>query len=83
MSEGASLAVSIRLDRESQRHLRYLEDSGLSRSEAIREALRIAADRMKRRELIHREAELVAADQDDRREMQEIAALMERLQAEG
>jgi hypothetical protein len=38
---------------------------------------------MKRRELIHREAELVAADQNDRREMQEIAAFMESLHAEG
>ncbi len=83
MSEFASIAVSIRLDAESQRHLRSLEDSGLSRSEAIREALRIAAERLKRRELVRREAEMVASDQQDRQEMQEIASFMESLRAEG
>ncbi len=83
MSDQASLVVSTRLDAESQHHLRSLEASGLSRSEAIREAWRVAAERLRRREVVHREAALVAGDQQDRREMQEIAAFMESLRIEG
>jgi len=83
MPSGNSKSVSFRLDAESQRHLRALEAAGLTRSEAIREALRAAAERLKRRELVRREAELIAADQQDRQEMQEVAAFMESLRAEG
>ena len=83
MKEASSLAVSIRLDAESQRHLRALEAVGFSRSDAIRESLRIAAERLRRLEDIRREAEMVAADQQDRQEMLEIAAFMESLRAEG
>jgi len=83
MPSGNSKSVSFRLDAESQRYLRTLEAAGLTRSEAIREALRAAAERLKRRELVRREAELIAADQQDRQEMQEVAAFMESLRAEG
>lgn len=83
MENIARLAVSIRLDAESQRALYFLESSGLTRSEAIRKSLCVAADQLRRREMIRREAEMVAADQQDRREMLEIAAFMESLRAEG
>jgi len=83
MKEESSLAVSIRLDAESQRHLRALEAVGFSRSDAIRESLKIAAKRLRRLEDIRREAETVAADQQDRQEMLEVATFMESLRAEG
>jgi hypothetical protein len=60
-----------------------LEAAGLSRSDAIREALRVAAERVQHREVVRREAQRVAADQQDRHEMQEIAAFMESLRGEG
>jgi len=82
VSGRASQSISFRLDAESQRHLRALEASGLTRSEAIREALRAAAERLRRHELVRREAELIAADQQDRHEMQQIAAFMESLRVE-
>ena len=75
-------AVSIRLDAESQRALHDLESSGLSRSEAIRHGLRIAADQLRRKDTIRREAEMVAADQHDRQEMLNIAAFMDSLRVE-
>ena len=83
MASQDSLLISVRLDFESQRHLRVLEASGLNRSEAIREAIRGAAERLRNRETVRREAEAIAADQQDRHEMQEIAAFMESLRGEG
>jgi hypothetical protein len=38
---------------------------------------------LRRREVVRREAELIAADQQDRHEMQQIAAFMESIRAEG
>ena len=78
-----SQSISFRLDAESQRHLRVLEAAGLTRSEAIREALRGAAEHLRRREVVRREAELLAADEEDRHEMLQIAAFLEGLRAEG
>ena len=83
MSGKLSQSISFRLDAESQRHLRALEASGLTRSESIREALRYAAEGLTRRQSVRREAEMIAADQQDRLEMQQIAALMECLRGEG
>lgn len=77
------MAVSIRLDQESQRALRILEASGLTRSEAIRTGLRIAAHDLQRKEAIRREVALLEADEGDRREMLEIAAFMDGFRAEG
>ena len=77
------MAVSIRLDQESQRALRILEASGLTRSEAIRTGLRIAAHDLQRKEAVRREVALLEADEGDRREMLEIAAFMDGLRAEG
>jgi antitoxin component of RelBE/YafQ-DinJ toxin-antitoxin module len=78
-----TLAVSIRLDQEAQRALRILEASGLTRSDAIRTGLRIAARDLQRKEVIRREVALLEADEDDRREMLEIAAFLAGLRAEG
>lgn len=83
MGDTQKYAVSIRLDAEAQRNLNLLEASGLSRSEAIRKGLRVAANELRRREIIYAEAQMVANDQQDRREMLEIAAYMESLRAEG
>jgi hypothetical protein len=83
MENFSPLAVSIRLDVESQRALHILESSGLTRSEAIRQGLQVAAAQLRRKELIRREAEMVAADQQDRQEMLEIAFFMESLRVEG
>ena len=60
-----------------------LEASGLSRSEAIRKGLQVAADQLRRSEIIYAEAQMVASDQEDRQEMLEIAAFMESLRVEG
>ena len=78
-----TLAVTIRLDQEAQRALRILEASGLSRSEAIRAGLRIAAHDLQRKEAIRKEVAMLEADEDDRREMLEISAFMDGLRAEG
>jgi len=75
--------ISIRLDVQAQRSLRVLEASGLTRSEAIRKGLSIAADQLRRMDVIRQEAEMVASDQQDRHEMLEIAAFMESLRVEG
>ena len=83
MSDSQKYAVSIRLDTEAQRNLNLLEASGLSRSAAIRKGLQVAADQLRRSEMIYAEAQMVANDQHDRREMQEIAAFMESLRVEG
>jgi hypothetical protein len=71
------------MDVQAQRSLHALEASGLTRSEAIRRGLTIAADQLRRMEVIRQEAEIVAADQQDRQEMLEIAAFMESLRAQG
>ena len=59
-----------------ERALRALEASGLTRSEAIRKGLLIAADELRRLDVIRAEAEVVAADQRDRQETLAIAAFM-------
>lgn len=76
------MAISIRLDAQSQRALRALESSGLTRSEAIRAGISMAAAQLRRMEVIRQEAEMVAADQQDRQEMLEVASFMESLRAE-
>jgi Arc/MetJ-type ribon-helix-helix transcriptional regulator len=78
-----TLAVSVRLDEETQRALALLEASGLSRSEAIREAILSAAASARRRQALRAEVAALEADEDDRREMLEVAAFMEALRAEG
>ena len=83
MTDAHKYSVSFRLDAEAQHNLNLLEASGLSRSEAIRKGLQVAADRLRRSEIIYAEAQMVASDQQDREAMLEIAVFMESLRVEG
>jgi Arc/MetJ-type ribon-helix-helix transcriptional regulator len=83
VSDTPKYAVSIRLDTEAQRNLNLLEASGLSRSEAIRKGLQVAADQLRRSDMIYAEAQMASNHQHDRREMLEIAAFMESHRGEG
>lgn len=74
-------AVSIRLDAEALRALAQLEAGGLSRSEAIRQAIVDAAARQRRRKQLADEVAALEADESDRQEMLGVAALMEQLRA--
>ena len=76
-------AISVRLDDEALRALGQLQATGLSRSEAIRQALVDSAARLRKRKALAEEAAALEADEDDRREMREVAALMESLRAPG
>ena len=73
----------MRLDDEAQRALSTLESSGLSRSEAIREAILMSAAALRRKQALREEMAALEADEGDSREMLEVAALMESLRAEG
>ena len=76
-------AISVRLDDEALRALGQLQASGLSRSEAIRQALVDSAARLRKRKVLAEGVAALEADEDDRREMREVAALMESLRAPG
>ena len=76
-------AISVRLDDEALRALGQLQASGLSRSEAIRQALVDSAAQLRKRKALAEEVAALEADEDDRREMREVAALMESLRAPG
>ena len=73
--------ISVRLDDEAFRALRRLEASGMTRSEAVRQALIESAERAQRREALRREVMELEADEADRKEIRELAALMEQLRA--
>jgi hypothetical protein len=72
-------AVSVRLDDDALRALARLEASGLTRSQAIRDALIETADRRQRAAALRAEAAAIAGDADDQREMAEVARDMEDL----
>lgn len=74
-------AISVRLDEEALKALAKLEATGMSRSEAIRQALIETADRLRSRKALSREVAALEADEQDRREMREVARLMESLRA--
>jgi Arc/MetJ-type ribon-helix-helix transcriptional regulator len=76
-------AISVRLDDDAERALERLEATGLSRSEAVRTALVVAADRLRRRDALAAEAAALEADEADREEMLAVASLMESLRAPG
>ena len=76
-------AISVRLDAETLRALAQLEATGLSRSEAIRQAIIDSAARLQRRAALADEVAALEADEDDRREMLEVAAVMEIMRAAG
>ncbi|MGE3587018.1 MAG: hypothetical protein AB7L17_04790 [Ilumatobacteraceae bacterium] len=77
----------MRLDDETERALRLLESTGLSRSEAIRSSLLATADRMRRGCQVAAEVAALEADDDDddddRNEMLAVASLMESMRASG
>jgi antitoxin component of RelBE/YafQ-DinJ toxin-antitoxin module len=74
-------AISVRLDEEAEQALRTLEAAGLTRSEAIREALVHAAQRLRRSSELAAEVAALDADPDDVAEMQAVSELMESLRA--
>jgi len=76
-------AISVRLDAETLRALAQLEATGLSRSEAIRQAIIDSAARLQRRAALADEVAALEADEDDQREMFEVAAVMEIMRAAG
>ncbi|HEX6659418.1 MAG TPA: hypothetical protein VF065_15115 [Ilumatobacter sp.] len=80
---GMAKAISVRLDDETQRALRSLEDTGLSQSEAIRSALLTSAERLKRHSAVAAEVAALEADEADRAEMLSIASMMESMRAAG
>jgi len=72
-------SVSVRLDDEALRALRQLEAAGLSRSEAIRQAILETAATRARSRALAREVAALEADPDDRAEIRRVAAAMEDL----
>ncbi|MDW3215920.1 MAG: hypothetical protein R8G01_18120 [Ilumatobacteraceae bacterium] len=76
-------AISVRLDEETERALRTLEATGLSRSDAIRSALVSSADRLRRGSELAAEVAALEADESDRVEMLEVSSLMESMRAPG
>lgn len=78
-----AVAISVRLDDDSERALRTLEAAGMSRSEAIRSALVAAAQGLRRRQELVAEVAALEADAADRAEMRSVATLMESLRATG
>jgi len=76
-------AISVRLDDEAERALERLEATGLSRSAAIRKALVVAAERLRRRHEVAAEVAALEANEADREEMSTVAAVMESLRAPG
>ena len=76
-------AISVRLDNEAFRALGQLEATGMTRSEAIRAALVVAASRLRDKEALAAEVATLEADEDDRAEMLAVADLMESLRASG
>jgi len=74
-------SISVRLDDDALRALAQLESSGLSRSDAVRQALVEAAQRRRRDDAVRAEALALDADSDDRREMLAVASLMQSMRA--
>ncbi len=77
-AEVADKAISVRLDSEAQRALGTLMESGLTRSEAIRQAL-IRTARFTRLEHVEAEAKRIGSDPVDRALVAEIRAYMDEL----
>jgi hypothetical protein len=75
-------ALHVRLDEASAAALLVVRSEGLTDSEAVRVALREAADRRRRRSSLAAEAAALAADEDDRREKAAILEEMEELSPE-
>jgi hypothetical protein len=69
------------LDRRAEEDLALLKNEGHSDSEAIRIALREAAERRRRKSALRLEAEAAAADPDDVAEARRVRAEMDALAA--
>jgi Arc/MetJ-type ribon-helix-helix transcriptional regulator len=74
----AEKAVSVRLDADAQRALEWLTARGVSRSEAIRQAL-IRSAREVRREQVRADAERIGNDPHDRAVIAEIREFFDEL----
>lgn len=75
----AARSIHVRLDEASAAALEQLTARGTSDSQAVRAALREAADRRARRASLAAKAQRLAADPIDRAEVAEIGALLESL----
>lgn len=75
--------ISVRLDDDARRALAELEATGISRSEAVRRGLVVAAQRLRDRQRLIEEAAELVADEQDRAEAADVAAMMEQLRAPG
>ena len=75
-------AISVRLDRDAQRALATLTAHGLSQSEAIRQALMLAAQAATL-EQVQADAERLGRDEGDRALMREILEHMDELAPPG
>jgi hypothetical protein len=73
--------VQARLDDRSEQDLAVLRDEGHSDSQAIRLALREAAERRRRKAALRREAQAAAADPADRAEAARVRREMDALAA--
>jgi Arc/MetJ-type ribon-helix-helix transcriptional regulator len=73
--------ISVRLDDDARRALAELEATGLSRSEAVRRGLVVAAERLRDRQRLIDEVAELADDETDRAEATAVAAMMEDLRA--
>lgn len=73
--------ISVRLDEDARRALAELEATGMSRSEAVRAGLVVAARRLRDRRALAPEAAVLAEDEADRAEAQQVAEMMEELRA--
>ena len=73
--------ISVRLDDAARRALAELEATGISRSDAVRRGLIVAAERLRDRQRLIDEVEALAADEDDRKEAAAVSAMMEDLRA--
>jgi Arc/MetJ-type ribon-helix-helix transcriptional regulator len=72
-------SIHVRLDEPSAVALGLLRAGGLSDSEAVRAALREAADRRRTRSSLIAEARTLAADREDLAEAREVRGLMAEL----
>jgi Arc/MetJ-type ribon-helix-helix transcriptional regulator len=73
--------ISVRLDDDARRALAELEATGISRSEAVRHGLVVAAQRLRDRQRLIDEVSALADDEQDRAEAAAVAAMMEELRA--
>jgi Arc/MetJ-type ribon-helix-helix transcriptional regulator len=76
-------SLHVRLDDASVAALDVVRADGLNDSEAVRTALREAADRRRSRSAVRDEARRLAADADDREEMRLIREQMDELTPRG